>query len=943
MPDLGAQPSVAKVLNNYQTAHPTIAKACVASNFFSKQLASLNIDQSVEICSKLTQLVTNELANLQVQVAEGSEADVMSALRRWRNLAIAEVIYNDVNRFYSTEQTTRRVTEIADTAIQLAEAYSYAQMLARYGEPQLCPYSNQPQRLVVIGMGKLGAWELNLSSDIDLIFAYSCEGECSGEKQLSHQEFFTRQGRLLIKLLDQSTPDGFVFRTDMRLRPWGQSGPLATPLSFLEKYYQDQGRDWERFAMIKSRAITGSEALQQQIRHTLRAFSFRRYVDFRVMDSLRDMKRMISNEVRRQANQSNIKLGEGGIREIEFIVQAIQLIRGGQDTNLQDVAIYQLFDTLKSGEYLPIEVVDELRDCYCLLRDTEHLLQGMDDKQTQLLPADESARQRLAYAAGYESEQAWLQAIDHARQRVRFHFEQFIADEAPTSPKHEQYVKYWQTLAAEHLPEPEIAEQLTPLLTEFNELRDVQRLTGEARERLDTFMPVLIAQLVQLQEIATAWQRISPIIQAILRRSVYLALLNENPVAIRQLVKLVVLSPWIAKQLQETPFLLDELTDPAHLYRLPRKAELMDELRQLLIRLPEDDPEQLMDVLRQFKRARVLRAAACEVTEALPLMKISDYLTWLAETILAHVIDLAWQQLTIKHGRPQNEEGELCDPGFAIVAYGKLGGIELSYESDLDLVFMHNGAANKMTEGPKQVDTNVFFTRLGQRIIQLLATLTPAGMLYEVDMRLRPSGNSGLLVTTLTGFEKYQRNEAWTWEHQALSRARYVAGDLTVRERYEAIRHAVLAVPREAEKLREQVIEMRDKMRKHLASPVEQVEKNQVFHIKHDPGGIVDLEFVVQYAVLALSANYPQVTQYSDNMRIIDTLRDIGYLSLAEADAAQNAYLALRGATHRCLLHLRETKLTDSLEIEALTEARAAVTALWQSIMHGPLREVNKV
>lgn len=943
MPNLGDQPAVQKALSKAQHLDESIQRAAVASNFFWQQVHDLNLDQTTDIGSKFTQLVTDKLTSLRSLLQSDAESEVMAGLRQWRNLAIAEVIYNDVNRYYSTEKTTARVSEIADTAITIAEQFSYEQMVKRYGAPQVCPHSGEQQRLVVIGMGKLGAHELNLSSDIDLIFAYSCEGVCSGEKQLSHQEFFTKQGRLLIKLLDQVTVDGFVFRTDMRLRPWGQSGPLATPLSFLEKYYQEQGRDWERFAMIKSRPITGNDTLRQEITQTLRAFSFRRYVDFRIMDSLRDMKRMIANEVRRQANQSNIKLGEGGIREVEFVVQAIQLIRGGQDNNLQDVSIYQLFEQLKQGEYLPAEVVDELSQCYCLLRDSEHLLQGFEDKQTQLLPADESTRQRLAFAAGFDSEKSWLDSIDHARQRVRYHFEQFIADEPPTSAKHEQYVEYWQALSADKLDDVEVAATLTPLLQEFRELRDVQRLQGEALERLNTFMPVLISQLAQLQDIATAWQRVVPIIQAIVRRSVYLALLNENPVAIRQLVKLVVLSPWIAKQLQETPFLLDELTDPSHLYRLPAKAELMDELRQLLIRLPEDDPEQLMDVLRQFKRARVLRAAACEATDALPLMKISDYLTWVAQTILAHVIDLAWQQLIDKHGRPQGLNGDYCDTGFAIVAYGKLGGIELSYESDLDLVFMHSGAPNKMTEGPKQVDTNVFFTRLGQRIIQLLATLTPAGMLYEVDMRLRPSGNSGLLVTTLAGFEKYQQKEAWTWEHQALVRARYVAGDLQVRQQYEAIRHGVVSRERDVETLRTDVIEMREKMRNHLASPVAQSSKNEVFHIKHDPGGIVDLEFVVQYAVLALSANYPEVTQYSDNMRIIDSLRDVGYLSLAEADAAQNAYLALRGATHRCLLNLRETKLTDSSEIEALTEARAAVQHLWQSIMHGPIREVKQV
>ncbi len=627
-----------------------------------------------------------------------------------------------------------------------------------------------------------------MSSDIDLIFAFPGKGETrGGRRALDNQQFFIRLGQKLIQALDQITADGFVFRVDMRLRPYGQSGALALSFAALETYYQDQGRDWERYAMVKARVVAGDQRAGQVLMDTLRPFVYRKYVDFSAFESLRSMKAMISREVRRKGLENNIKLGSGGIREIEFVVQAFQLIRGGRDRELQQRELQIILKELEALELLPSPVVGELRDAYVFLRNLEHALQGLEDKQTQVLPEDALSQARVARIMGYDDWSACQQALSDHRQRVATHFSNIIATEDSEQDSASGVEDGWYELWLAEMDEPtalswlaeqgfENPETSFKKLTDLRTSRTVQTLQTQGRRRLNQFMPLLLSALTEVDNASETLDRTLQLVEAILRRTAYMVLLLENPGALTQLVRLCSDSPWIASLLAESPLLLDELLNAESLYTPPAKAELQDDLRQQMLRIPFEDLEEQMESLRYFKKAHVLRVAASEIKGTLPLMKVSDYLTWIAEVVLDHVVDVAFANLVSRHGYPRRADGSACDTDFAIIGYGKLGGIELGYTSDLDLVFVHQADPQLATDGDKPIDNAVFYTRLGQRIVHILSTQTPSGQLYEVDMRLRPSGNSGLLVSTRQSFEKYQLNDAWTWEHQALARARGVAG-----------------------------------------------------------------------------------------------------------------------------------------------------------------------
>lgn len=862
-----------------------------------------------------------------------SEEEFMSALRVWRNEQQVYLIWQEVLESPELPLRLTRISHVADLAITAAEDFAVDQLVKKYGLPALCPFSGEPQRLVVLGMGKLGAGELNLSSDIDLIFAYPTEGETQGERKVTHGEFFTRVGRKIIQYLDQRTVDGFVYRVDMRLRPNGQSGPLALNFRATETYYQDQGRDWERYALIKARPVTSVTVAQHALMPPLKAFVFRRYVDYQVLDALREMKQRIAAENRRLQRQANIKLGSGGIREVEFIVQALQLIQGGQSHGLQNPNIFAAMDTIRQEQLLPEDVCAELMHSYQALRRLEHLIQAQEDKQTQELPVDDGWRQRLAETLGYQDWASCRDWIDNIRGAVSKHFDAFIAPPEEVMDVEHPWEPFWL--------EPHKAEWQADFGANADALRSaIEHLRADAEKyhlsdialaRLNRFMPLLLNELSRLQHPAEAMNRLIPVISGVLRRSAYLIMLVENPAAIRELVKLVMLSPWVADQLVDKAYLLDELTDPNELYRLPSRRVLADDLKQRLLRLPDDDLEQQMEQLRHFRHSRVLRAAACELTGNLPLMKISDYLTYTAEEVLQQVLWLAWEQMTEKYGIPTRVDGHLCDPDFVIMAYGKMGGLELSYESDLDLVFIHDGAPQGQTRGVKPVDNNVFFMRLGQRIIHLMTTQTPSGILYEVDMRLRPSGNSGMLVSSLTAFQAYQEKEAWTWEHQALVRARVVAGCPKLKERVEAVRANILRRPRDGLRLWEDVTAMRDKMRSNLGTPA--TRRAEEYNVKQDPGGIVDIEFLVQYLLLKHISEVPELVLWSDNMRLLETLADHGVLTQEQRTALSKAYLQWRQEVHRQALQNGGGKLISIAERAQFETTIATVTEHWERLV----------
>ncbi|MNQ49355.1 Glutamate-ammonia-ligase adenylyltransferase [compost metagenome] len=894
-----------------------------------------------------------QAGELRGQLAEAlrdcaDEDELGRRLRRFRNRQQLRIIWRDISRQADLIETCRDLSDLADACIDLAYHWLYPRHCAQFGTP-IGRRSGQAQHMVVLGMGKLGAHELNLSSDIDLIFGYPEGGETEGVKRpLDNQEFFIRLGQRLIKALDAITVDGFVFRTDMRLRPYGSSGSLVFSFNALEQYYQDQGRDWERYAMIKARVVGGDPVAGAQLLEMLRPFVYRRYLDFSAIEALRTMKQLIQQEVRRKGMAENIKLGAGGIREVEFIAQAFQLIHGGRDLSLQQRPLLKVLSTLEGQGYLPAAVVDELRQGYEFLRYTEHALQAIGDRQTQMLPDNDQDRTRVACMLGFDDWPAFHRQLMHWRGRVDWHFRQVIADPDEDGATAEddvvggEWLPLWgdvqdeaaacRQLAEAGFSDPQSAWQRLAGLRNGNQVRAMQRL---GRERLDAFMPRLLAQAVEHDNPDLVLERVLPLIEAVARRSAYLVLLTENPGALQRLLNLCAASPWIAEQITRFPLLLDELLNEGRLFKPPLAPELAAELRERLMRIPEDDLEQQMEALRHFKLAHRLRVAASEIAGSLPLMKVSDYLTWLAEAILEQVLALAWRHTVSKYGVPQRADGSACDPDFIIVGYGKVGGIELGHGSDLDLVFIHDGDPQAETHGAKPIDGAQFFNRLGQRIIHLLTTQTNSGQLYEVDMRLRPSGVAGLLVSSLGAFQRYQESEAWTWEHQALVRARVLVGCPRVGKAFEAVRAQVLGRERDLDRLRAEVSEMRAKMRDNLGTrataagtAANAFEAAVCFDLKQDAGGIVDIEFMVQYAALAWSREYPELLEFTDNIRILEGLERVGLLAAEDARLLREAYKDYRAAAHRQALQ----KQPGVVRGDQFQEQRRSVLRIWQAL-----------
>lgn len=887
-----------------------------------------------------------------------SDAELDLCLRRERNKAMLRIIWRDLNRLATMGEVTAELSRFADEAIRLAAEFHYKALEKVYGQP-MGRDSGLAQPFMVLGMGKLGAGELNISSDIDLIFTFPEGGETNHpSRPVSNQEFFIKLGQRLIKSLDAVTAEGFVFRVDMRLRPHGESGALAMSFVGMEDYYQNQGREWERYAMIKARtvAMAGGEH-QEQARNTLRKmlqpFTYRQYIDFSAIESLREMKGLIARQVQRKGMNLDVKLGEGGIREVEFVVQVFQLIRGGRDALLRKRKVPVLLPLLEQENYLPPGTGSALLEAYIFLRNTEHAIQGFQDKQTQALPVDPLGQARLAWVMGFENWETFFVTLTAYRQRVHSEFKAVIA-----APDKEESIdqkaltfclSLWEgslqgddAVNALEARDVDSAAGLVKNLAGLRTSKAVLNMQASGRTRLDSFVPRLLHMLfVEAGRgelpltIAETFGRIVPFIEAVARRTAYLVLLVENPTAMHQLIRLFGASPWIADQLTQYPALLDELLTPESLYAPPDKSALRDELRRDVLRLTWDDLEGHMEALRYFRLAHGLRVAASEVTGALPLMKVSDYLTYIAEVVLEHVLQLSWEHMVSRHGHPRRADGTVeAEAGFVIVGYGKLGGIELSHGSDLDLVFIHNSDATLSTDGERSIDNITFYTRLGQRIIHILNTYTPTGKLYEVDMRLRPSGNSGMLVTSLVAFEKYQINEAWTWEHQALVRARVVAGSAELGEEFEAVRQRILSRERDIDKLRQDVADMRRKMREQLGSEAKSKSKNTVlFNLKQDAGGIVDIEFMVQYAALAWASKSPGIIRYTDNIRILGSLEEAGLLDAESVAQLIAAYKAYRSTGHRLALQRQEAVLEGD---NHFTEERAQVMAIWDRLIGHP-------
>jgi glutamate-ammonia-ligase adenylyltransferase len=854
------------------------------------------------------------------------ETTLHQQLRYFRQREMARVIWRDLAGWADLAETVRELSALADSCIKQTLVKLYKWHCDSYGIPR--NEKGDPQNLVVIGMGKLGAGELNLSSDIDLIFTYACQGETQGgTRNVSHEVFFTRLGQKLIQALDNVTSDGFVFRVDMRLRPFGESGALVSCFEAMEDYYETQGREWERYAMIKARVITGDEVEKESLSSLLRPFVYRRYLDYGVFDSLREMKAMIVGQLRRKGVEGNIKLGVGGIREIEFIGQVFQLIYGGRDQPLQQRPILTILDLLAERQCLAEQTVNDLKAAYVFLRRTEHRIQAFADQQTHLLPDDEVGLARIAHLMGFEKSADFLFALNQHREQVQNHFEQILTspqgDALPVDETSlflsttDEKVAYLVELGFEQ------AQQSVALILSLFESHAYRNLGEIERQRLVKLLPLLVKAASQSPNPDECLSRVLPLVESILRRSAYMSLLVENSLALSQLIKLCAASPWISSQLARYPMLLDELLDPRTLYEVPDRKQQRQKLAAEIATAEETDIEKQMFLLREFRQISSLHVAAADVTDVLPLMRVGDQLTELAEIQLEQVLTLSWAHLVARHGRPPcSDNDDLSQCGFAVLAYGKLGGLELGYGSDLDLVFVFDDKANTdVTDGDKPIEPLMFYTRLAQRMIHFMNTVTAGGILYEVDMRLRPNGLSGLLVADVSGFKTYQKEEAWTWEHQALVRARCVAGDKGLSNEITAIRSEILAQKRDLTSLIKDVSGMRAKMREQLnKSTVE------LFDLKQGDGGITDIEFMVQYAALAWSSDWPDLLVYTDNIRMLEALKASDKLSEHDSNMLAGAYRFYRKLANHCVLQEKPALVP----VEQVAAYRMQVASIWR-------------
>jgi glutamate-ammonia-ligase adenylyltransferase len=834
---------------------------------------------------------------------EDDEPALKRRLRRLRQRVLLRVMARDLSGAADLAEVCGAMSDLAEASIGAALAWAEAGQAARSGRPRGAGGALQP--LVVVGMGKLGGRELNVSSDIDLVFVYPEEGDTDGEQPLSSHEYFARVGRKLIALLADITEDGFVFRVDMRLRPYGESGPLVASFDALENYLVSQGREWERYAWIKARALTGGGARERELEAIVRPFVYRKYLDYGTLAAMRRLHAEVRREVERRELAEHVKLGPGGIREIEFVVQALQLVRGGRDPELAVRPTLEALERLAARRLLPEQAARELAEAYLFLRRVEHRLQYLDDRQTHTLPSDEGDRARVATMCGFDSWDAFAHALQAQRGRVTRHFQAVFAEAQENGAG-----ELWQddreaaaqALAARGYRDPaESAARLSAVRTS----QRYQNLPKDSRRRFDALVPALAAAAAASPEPDATLERGLTLIEAIARRASYLALLAEHPEALERVARIVAASSWAADFVTRHPLLLDELLDDRVLYAAPDWQAFARSLRAL-IAAHEGDPERQMDVLREQHQAQVFRLLAQDLAGLLTVERLADHLSALADLTLEVSLELAWRQVR------RHREGA---PRFAVVAYGKLGGKELGYASDLDLIFLYDDPDERAAEA---------YARLAQKLNVLLTTRTAAGVLFATDLRLRPSGASGLLVSTVAAFEQYQEQQAWVWEHQALSRARFCAGDAAIGAAFEAIRERILRRARDPQVLAREVLAMRAKM--HDAHPND----SGLFDVKHDPGGMIDLEFVVQYLVLAHAHQHARLVGNLGNIALLGMAGELGLIPPGLARRAQDAYREFRRVQHALRLGGANYARVPA---EQLAGHVRAVRELWTTVL----------
>lgn len=827
-----------------------------------------------------------------------TEAALMRMLRRFRHRHCCALVQGVVDGEVGQQAFVEALSDLAAVLVEAALEWHFQALAARYGYPR--DEAGNIMRMTVLGMGKFGGRELNFSSDIDLIFVYAHGGDTDGDKSEAHEVFFRKLSQKLIRALDEVTEDGFCYRVDMRLRPFGKTGPLALTHEAMEQYYLLHGRDWERYALMKARPVAGDLAGGAVLLETLRPFMYRRYLDYAALESLSKMKESINREIRTEGMENHIKLGAGGIREAEFAVQAMQLIYGGQYPRLQSPSFLHVLACLGELGFWEKARVAAWREDYLLLRSVENALQFEDEKQTHILPDQEVGWERLAAACRFSDAHSLRCALQAARARVQQGFDSVFAGEDSVDVDEGMQVPDWRKAGYEELLDllqtqglaADVAAPLADEVRDFVARTPWQRLPDKTARRIEKLLPQLLTLIAAKPEYAGGFAGIAALVEAVARREVYIGMLAEQQTLLAHLLAIAASSRWLMAFICAHPLVLDEVLSERSV--IDESARLAEDLAARLDGVEDD--ETWLTALRDFKHAQVFKVAWSDVHGRLPLMTVSDYLSWIATLVLERAYQRAYAQLALKYGEPRRADGSLAT--FAIIGFGKLGGLELGYGSDLDVVFLFDqGEEGGMTDGDKALDNTVFFTRLVQRLTNYLQAPSTSGVLYELDTRLRPGGQSGLMVSSVQAFAKYQQESAWTWEHQALSRARFIVGDSVLGARFERIRHEVLCAPRD-DSLRHEVLAMRDKMQAHAAPAGE-----GQFHLKHGEGGLVDIEFMVQYLLLKHAHGENVIARMSDNIRQLAALEATGLMSSVDATALRDSYRRLRQEAHRCYLN----------------------------------------
>lgn len=866
------------------------------------------------------------------------EAQLMHATRLFRHYEIARIIYKDFNRVATTQAVCSEISALAECLIQVTLDWHYRKLSAEFGTP--IDQQGKQQRLGVIGMGKIGGAELNLSSDIDLIFVFPEAGEVRPHKSrvqlpMDNQQFFEKHAQAIINTMSAQTADGSVWKIDTRLRPYGEDGLLVHNHRSMELYYETQGREWERFAMCRARAVAGDKQGTQSLIARLRPFVFRRYLDFNALRSLTELRQNINAQMQPEEAKTNIKLGSGGIREAEFCIQLFQLVYGGKQISLRNPSIFKTLKQLVIHKHLRPQQQDVLEQAYCFLRNTEHALQAYDNRQTHTLPSTPQERGALTVAMHCSSWLEFKRKLRHHRQIVQALFEELTLPAHSTDHAQDRrWQQLWQhpQSAATHAyfseHNAETTQALIAQLVSFRNQRALSRLDASEQMRLDRFMPRLLEQLLNSNAVESTIDHCFNLVYTILKRSNYLVLLEQNPRVLARVVDLCARSPWLSRHLIEQPMLLDQLLDTRTLYQVPSadtmRTQLQDHISTLSAEHGADRSDTLMTALKQFHKSQLLRISIQDLDHLLSLNELSEQLSAVAETTLDSILKLSIEEMIHRFGVPESGTGErgsdAQDCCFCIIAYGKLGGAQMSYSSDLDLVFLYDAPAQGLTRGKSPVENVVFYTRLSQRI---LSYLNNSGI-YKTDIRLRPSGYAGVLVSTYDAFWQYQQQQAWTWEHQALISARATSGHPQLRQKFEELRRLILSMQRTTEEVRDKILAMRHKM------DTEMVKRNADFRhlIKHAPGGMIDIEFITQYLVLSHAHRYPELLVARSTDSLLERIAKCGLLSGTHSASLQRVYSAFTATVnHHALCG------NSALSADQIAHYQTKVRTIWKAVL----------